>query len=150
MTENSTQWLVRHKDVKNSVFQILGPYSKEDLCKKILAAEFEPSDSFCQSQGYWFELNELAEVKKHFGIEASQLKGVGDPNAEATHPNVQSDQKTRRLPTAEPRKSLTQEIPQIQKTVLNVGRERFWNIIILISLIAVGFIVRWLMESLSA
>src|SRR5689334_19631050 len=58
------QWLIRTAQNK-----IVGPYSKEQVCKLILEGQLSVQDEVCQANNYWIYLYEKDEVLKQLGIE---------------------------------------------------------------------------------
>ena len=59
---NSHSWLIRHSDLTFS-----RPISKDELIRKIESGEIISQDEICAGDGYWFSIQEVEEVKKHFG-----------------------------------------------------------------------------------
>lgn len=61
------QWLVRTTEN-----QILGPYSRDQVCKLITEGELTLDDEVCGANHYWFYLHERDEVAGQLGIEVPQ------------------------------------------------------------------------------
>jgi hypothetical protein len=55
-------WMIRHHD-----FSFARPMSEKDLVEKIESGEITAHDEIAQATGYWFSIQDVEEVKKHFG-----------------------------------------------------------------------------------
>jgi len=55
-------WLVRHPD-----FSFSRPVSEDELKQKFAAGEMQARDEICAGDGYWFSLQDVKEMRKHFG-----------------------------------------------------------------------------------
>jgi cobalamin biosynthesis Mg chelatase CobN len=94
------RWLVR-----TAQNQIQGPFSKEQLCQKILDGQVSFQDEVCPANGYWFYLHERQYVQEHLGVEVpkeprkvddeetTQVKDLTltlspDPHEEPTDPDL--------------------------------------------------------------
>ncbi len=55
-------WLIRKSDLK-----ISRPISHAEMMRRIEQGEVLGSDEVCESAGYWFYLNDVQEVRAHFG-----------------------------------------------------------------------------------
>jgi len=75
------RWLVR--TAKN---QILGPWSRDDLRKKILSGELEAQDEVCRANTYWIFLHESEELYSALSVRLPPVHG-----ADVTEPGVTAD-----------------------------------------------------------
>jgi hypothetical protein len=71
------EWLVR--TAQNI---IVGPYSKDEVCRLIEDGTLGLYDEVCPANGYWFYLHERNEVLERLGIEISQLQSQADESEE--------------------------------------------------------------------
>ena len=55
-------WLIRHPD---STFS--RPMPEEELLKMFSSGQMKPQDEICPGNGYWFSLQDVKEMRKHFG-----------------------------------------------------------------------------------
>jgi hypothetical protein len=67
------QWLIR--TAKN---WITGPYSKEQVCKKIQEGSLELQDEVCPSNGYWILLHERKEIFDQLGVEVPRAENISE------------------------------------------------------------------------
>ncbi len=64
-----SQWMIRKPDLK-----ILRPIDQATLVNMIECGELSPQDEVCPSNGYWFALQEVDELRAHLG--EIQLSGL--------------------------------------------------------------------------
>lgn len=55
-------WIIRYAD--NSYSR---PMPESELKKLFASGEMKPQDEICPGTGYWFSLQDVKEMKKHFG-----------------------------------------------------------------------------------
>ena len=55
-------WLIRHPD--RTFSQVL---NEEELKELFISGEMKPEDEICPASGYWFSLQDVNEMRKHFG-----------------------------------------------------------------------------------
>jgi hypothetical protein len=60
-TENRT-WLIRYPDLTFS-----RPIPESELLKIFTSGEMKPQNEICPARGYWFSLQDVKEMRKHFG-----------------------------------------------------------------------------------
>lgn len=70
-------WIIKHPDLTFS-----RPLSEAELLEKLKAGELQPRDELCAANGYWFSLQDIKEVRKHFGD--LSLSGLFKPTDEDT------------------------------------------------------------------
>jgi hypothetical protein len=75
-------WLVRRSNL-----QISRPMPESQLLAKIEKGEITLQDEICEANGYWFSLQDLAEMRLHFG---ENLK-IGLPHGEGTEATSSTD-----------------------------------------------------------
>ena len=73
MEQDKKMWLTRRSN-----FKILRPVDQDGLIKLINSGELIPQDEICPANGYWFALNDVAELRNHFSEE--QLSGFFPKN----------------------------------------------------------------------
>ncbi len=56
------QWLIRRGDLSFS-----RPMPEQEVIDQIESGIIKPEDEICQASGYWFSIQEVDEVRKHFG-----------------------------------------------------------------------------------
>lgn len=71
-------WIIRRQD-----FSFSRPMSDQALISLIESGEVKPQDEVCSNDGYWFSIQEVDEVKKHFG--AIRLQSMIPNHGEATN-----------------------------------------------------------------
>ncbi len=59
---NDRTWLIRHTD-----YTFSRPLSEVELLELFAAGEMKPQDEICPATGYWFSLQDVKEMRKHFG-----------------------------------------------------------------------------------
>ena len=70
MSENQERtWLIKHSD-----FTFSRPISETELLDRLKNGELMPRDEICQANGYWFSLQDIKEMRLHFGN--VQLEGL--------------------------------------------------------------------------
>lgn len=62
MNLKNRTWLIRHADHSFS-----RPISEPRLKELFDAGEMKPKDELCPANGYWFSLQDVREMRKHFG-----------------------------------------------------------------------------------
>jgi len=62
MVNENRIWLIRSSDHK-----ISRPFLESELKIKFSNGELSPHDEICCSKGYWFSLQDVNEMRKHFG-----------------------------------------------------------------------------------
>jgi len=60
-SENNGKWLVR-----TAYHQIFGPLSDQEIVQSMKQGKFKKGDEICPANGYWFHLNQIEELRKHF------------------------------------------------------------------------------------
>ena len=63
MSENENRtWLIRYPNLTFS-----RPISESEMLKIFTTGEMKPQNEICPSNGYWFSLQDVKEMRKHFG-----------------------------------------------------------------------------------
>lgn len=60
--ERGRSWIIRYPD-----FTFSRPISEERLLKMFSEGVMKPQDEICHATGYWFSLQDVKEMRKHFG-----------------------------------------------------------------------------------
>ena len=55
-------WLIRYPD-----FSFSRPIPESELKRKFKEGEMQPKEEICPGDGYWFSLQDVKEMRKHFG-----------------------------------------------------------------------------------
>ena len=103
------QWLIRHSD-----FSFSRPLSHSEIVDQIESGLIRGDDEICAASSYWFSIQEIEEVKKHFGdihlkallpggseitsttLNLTTLSKIDEtPRASKTEPKVQAKPKTK-------------------------------------------------------
>ncbi len=79
-------WMIRHQD-----HSVSRPIPELSLIAKIEAGELAQKDEICASAGYWFSIQDVAEVRKFFG-EIKLERNL--PNDGETSTTIQGNAKT--------------------------------------------------------
>ena len=76
------QWMIRHPD-----FTFTRPISEAEVIAKIESGEVTARDEIAASNGFWFSIQEIDEVKNHFGdsIHLQALMPIGNDQTSATN-----------------------------------------------------------------
>ena len=128
-------WLIRRSNMS-----ISRPMPREELIRRIEAGEVSGSDEVCESAGYWFYLNEIQEVRSHFGdIELGKIfpRGARDDTQETDSTDTRRLSTTHLIETGNARDIPVWEIPEVEQAAPPVDR-RLRNLIG-VGLILIGF-----------
>ena len=94
-------WMIRHQDHSFS-----RPIPELSLIAKIEAGELAQKDEICLAGGYWFSIQDVAEVRKFFG-EIKLERNL--PNDGETSTTIQGNVKTLVSSVPEPQESVQQK-----------------------------------------
>lgn len=92
----SEMWMVR-----TATNLIVGPFERDELIEQIQSGRFSLHDEVCPSGGYWFFLDERAEVESQLGLEVTDLIPRGVIEDDVTMVGVEVAPKAPSLEDAE-------------------------------------------------
>jgi hypothetical protein len=84
MAQTRPFWLIRKSD-----FRFLRPVAEHDLIQMIESGQLKSQDEICQANGYWFSLQDVAEVRAHLGdvkLNSLMVKGAEITSSTDTDP----------------------------------------------------------------
>ena len=153
------EWMIRRADQTFS-----RPVSDQEMVGQIEAGLVKPGDEICPSSGYWFSINEVEEVKRHFGdihlhamiprsseiTSTTNTASVTEIESEITLPKIRLRKKKLELASAQtavvnPLATAPSEVVQsaLERNELQAKRAR--NVGILLSFIFFGILgLLWL------
>lgn len=62
MSEQNRIWMIRHPDQSFS-----RPITEAELMEKFASGGMDPKDEICPATSYWFSIQDVKEMRKHFG-----------------------------------------------------------------------------------